>query len=608
MLTLAPIDWLIVLLYLFCVIAIGFSVRASIKTTKDFFQAGRVFPTWICTVAFIAASLGSLEIIAAGAAGARYGFKAALFFSLGATPALLFAALYMMPLYYGSGARSVPEYLGLRFDQKTRLLNACVFAVVTVASTGIALCVMARMFQALHIFESLFFSYGWPLGGIFAFCVVALAAVVLLYVLLAGLAGTIVNQALQFLLIVAAFLPLIMMGLRNIGSWSGFKASIPAAYPQSTYVLGTFPSILLWSLLGLVVSAGRWTTDFRILQTAFAAKDIESAKRIPLAVAAIRLFLPFLLILPGAIAISLPTPQSTTVIRNENGAIYHEITVVPPEAAQGSGLVAARVDPATGTPQRDADGNAQLNYDSATPQLLMHTLPMGLLGLGVAALLASLMSGLAAGVTAFASVFTFDICKPIYFWISTRRTTDDRHYLKTGRWAMVGAMLLSVGVAYAVGNLKGVAVENVLGALMLVLSLGSAPQLATIVLGMFNKRITSDGAFAGLIAGSAAALLHQGLTLPVDAQPGLAGGWMAVVHRYPGFIAQSFWTVVLAFAANAFVALAVTSFTKAKPEKELKGLVHSLTRQRKTGVWWKGPKGAAAAILLAAIVLGFLFA
>jgi SSS family solute:Na+ symporter len=228
---------------------------------------------------------------------------------------------------------------------------------------------------------------------------------------------------------------------------------------------------------------------------------------------------------------------------------------------------------------------------------------MGLLGLGVAALLAGLMSGLAAGFTAFVSVFTLDIYQPFI-----RKLGDDRHYIKTGRWAAVGAMLLSVVVAFAVGSFKGIAVENVLGGLVLMLSVGSAPQLATFLLGMFTRRTNSDGAFAGLIAGTAAALLHHGITLPVDVQPGLAGGWIAVSHRYPGFIAQGFWTVVFGFAANALVALAVASFTQAKPEKELKGLVHSLTKQRKTGVWWKGPKGAAAAILLAAIVLGFLFA
>jgi len=600
---LAPIDWLIVLLFLICTIAIGLSIRSTIKTTRDFFQAGRALPTWICTAAFLVASLGSQEIIAAGAAGARFGFKAGLFFSLGATPALLFAALYMMPLYYGSGARTVPEYLGLRFDQKTRLLNASMFVIMTVASTGIALYVMARLLEALRIFEPLFYSYGWPREGAFTFCVVILAAVVLLYVVLAGLAATIVNQALQFVVIVAGFLPMVMLGLNNIGGWSGLKASIPGAYVRSVYGLGVFPSILLWLLFGFVVSAGHWSIDFRILQAAFAAKDVQSARRIPLTAAAVRLLLPFLLILPGAIAIGLPTPQSSTVVRNQNGVIYHEITVVPPEAAQGQGLVPARLDPAGATALRDAAGNPQLNYDRATPQLLMETLPMGLLGLGIAALLASLMSGLAAGVIAFVSVFTFDLYQPLI-----SRTADDHRSIKTGRWAAVGAMLLSVAVAYAVGSMKGASVDNVTGALTLVMSLGSAPQLATFLLGMFTRRTTSKAAFAGLVAGIAVALLHHGLTLPVDVQPGLAGGWIAAAHRYPGFIAQGFWTVTFAFAANALVALTVSRFTNPKSEKELKGLVHSPARRRTKGLWWKRPEAVAIAILLAAVAIGLFFA
>jgi SSS family solute:Na+ symporter len=265
--------------------------------------------------------------------------------------------------------------------------------------------------------------------------------------------------------------------------------------------------------------------------------------------------------------------------------------------------VPARLDPAGATALRDAAGKPQLNYDRATPQLLMQTLPIGLLGLGIAALLASLMSGLAAGVMAFVSVFNFDLYQPL-----TRTTPADSQTIKTGRWAAVGTMLFSVAVAYAVGSLKGTSVDNVTGALTLIMSLGSAPQLATFLLGMFTRRTSSKAAFAGLVAGIAAALLHHGLTLPVDVQPGLAGGWIAAAHRYPGFIAQSFWTVTFAFAANALVALGVSRFTNPKPEKELKGLVHSPARHRAKRVWWKRPEAVAAAILLAAIAMGLFFA
>jgi SSS family solute:Na+ symporter len=606
-------DWLTILLYLFCVLAIGFSYRASIKTSSDFLQAGRTLPTWICAVALIAASLGSQEVIAMGAAGARYGFQAALFFSLGTIPAMLFAALYMMPIYYGSGARSVPEYLRLRFDLKTSLLNACTFAITTITSAGISLYLMARLFQALHVFDPLFYAYGWPRQGVFTFSVLLPAAVVLAYVLFAGLAGAMVNQGVQFLLIVAGFLPMVLIGLKNIGGWAGLNASLPAPNllgSNASLHAGVVGTAAIALTLGFVLTAGRWTTDFRILQAAMAAKNIESARRVPLFAAAVRLLLPFLLILPGVIAIGLPTPHSNTVVRNENGAIYHEITVVPAEVAAGRGLVPARLDPATGQPQLDAAGHTILDYDRSTPNMLMHFLPTSLLGLGLAALLASLMSGLAAGVTAFNTVFTFDFYQPFI-----RKNAVDKHYLAVARWAAVAAILLSIGTAYALTGFSNtgthdVAFNGILYLLLLVFSLVNAPQLATFLLGMFTKRATGLGAFAGLAAGTAAALLHHGLTLSIDAQPGLYGGWIAVVHRYPGVIAQCFATAILAFTVNLIVASAVSLCTKPRPEPELKNLVHSLSARPGVSTLpkWKRPEAIAVAILLAAIALGLFFA
>ena len=601
---LAPTDWLIVLLSLVCVLAVGFSLRTKIKTSKDFLQTGRSLPAWICALAFIAASLGSQEVIAMGAAGARYGFKAALFFSLGAIPAMLFAGVYMMPLYYGSGARTVPEYLRLRFDRKTCLLNACTFAVTAIASAGVSLYLIARLFETLRIFDPLFYGYGWPRDGIFTFCVLLFAGFVLVYVLLAGLAGAMANQALQFLLIVAAFLPMVLMGMKNIGGWSGLKASLPAALPQDASGLAHFGSLstaAISFLLGFVLTAGRWTTDFRILQTAMAARNVESARRIPLFAAAVRLFLPFLLILPGAVAIGLPTPQSTTVVRNENGAIFHEITVVPPEAAEGRGLVPARLDSATGKPLYDATGQTQLNYDMATPNMLVHTVPTGLLGLGIAALLASLMSGLAASITAFNTVFTFDIYQP-----SIRKQSSDAHYLAVSRWAASGGILMSIGVAFACNGFNA-SFDKILYALLLALSLVFAPQLATFLLGMFSKRTTAHAAFAGLAAGMAVAILHHGLTLPAEAQPGIHGGWIAAVHRYPGLMAQCLGTAIFGFTASLVVVSAVSLFTKPRPETELAGLVHSLTPLTSIVVWWKRPEATAAAILLAAFALAYFF-
>ncbi|MGH9591978.1 MAG: sodium:solute symporter family transporter, partial [Bryobacteraceae bacterium] len=466
--------------------------------------------------------------------------RAALYFSLGAIPAILFAAIFMMPLYYGSGARTTPEYLGLRFDKKTRLLNAFLFAVTTVVSAGVSLYVMARVFEALHVFDGLFYAQGWPRQGIFGFCVVLFAGAVLVYVLLAGLAGAMVNEALQFLLIVGGFLPLVLVGLKNIGGWSGLRASVAAALPAGSAHGGALSAAAIGLLLGLVLSGGRWTTDFRILQMAMAARNVEDARRIPLFAAAVRVLLPLLLILPGAIAIGLPTPQNKTVVRDENGTIYHEITVVPREAAEGRGLVPARMEASTGMPLLDASGHTRLNYDMATPEMLQ-LLPRGLLGLGLAALLASLMSGLGASIAALMAVLTCDVYEPCL-----RKNAD---YLAVGRWAAAGGMVLTVGLAFAISGLHGVAGEGALWALLLVGSLGVAPQVATFLLGMFTKRVTGHGAFAGLAAGMVAAVLHYGLTLGGDAQRGICGGWIAVAHHYTGIVEQSLWTAAIALGA-----------------------------------------------------------
>jgi SSS family solute:Na+ symporter len=561
---LTPTDWLIFLLCLFCALAIGLSMRSNIKTSKDFFQARRALPQWVCTLAFITAGLGSLEVIAMGAAGAEYGFPDALLFSLGSIPVLIFVGRYMMPLYYGSGARTTPEYLGLRFDQKTRVLSAGLLLAANVAGAGISLFVTARVFQALHIFEPLFFGYGLPREGIFSFCVLLFAAVVLIYVLLAGLGGVMVNQVLQFLLLVMAFLPLVWKGLHAAGGWKGLNFETSAALPHT----GAAGNAVIAFALGLVFAAARWTTDFRVLQTAMAAKSLASARRIPIFAAAVRLFLPFLLILPGAIAITLPTPQSTTIVRNENGAIYHEITIVPREIALGRGLVPARLDPTTENPKLDATGHPLLDYSMATPNLLTHFATQGMLGLGLAALLATLMSGLAASVTAFSAVFTCDI-----YQTSIRKSADDRHYLVMGRWAAFVGTLLSIGAAYAVASLAGADASriapNLIAALLLVISLLHAPQLATYLLSMFTVRTTANGAFAGLAAGIAAAFLHYALTLPAETHPGLHGGWIFVLHRYPGFIAQCTVTAIVAFAANLIVALTVSLSTDPAPGSKL---------------------------------------
>jgi SSS family solute:Na+ symporter len=607
-LNLTKVDWLIMLLYFAFVLGIGFALKRFMKTSKDFFQAGRALPAWICGLAFISANLGAQEVIGMGASGAKYGLETAHFYGIGAIPAMLFVGIFMMPFYYGSKARSVPEFLRLRFDEKTRALNACSFAVMTVFSSGISMYAMARLIQTLHVFDGLFHAFGWAPGGIFTFSIFLSAIIVLLYIFLGGLTSAIYNEVLQFFLIIAGFLPLVLLGLRNIGGWGGLKASLPVAYmhewkgvmhantnPMGIEIIG------LGMGLGFVLGSGYWCTDFLVIQTAMASKNMESARRVPLIAAVPKMFFPFLVILPGLLAIGLPTPHTTTVVsRTPDGAIVHRIDVVPAEVEQGRGLVPAKINPVTGQPMLNASGQPLLDYDMATPNMLLHFFPTGILGLGLTALLASFMSGMAGNVTAFNTVFTYDLYQSYI-----HKGGSDRHYMAVGRWATVGGILLSIATAYA-----AISFNNIMDTLQLVFSFVNAPLFATFLLGMFWKRATGHGAFAGLISGTAAAMLHHGLTLPIEAHPGIHGGWLAVVHQYPSDMAQNFWGAIFAFSTNFVVAVVVSLATKARPEAELVGLVHSLTPKppRAHLQWWKSPEALAVAILIVAIGLNLFFA
>ncbi|HEV2133968.1 MAG TPA: sodium:solute symporter family protein [Terracidiphilus sp.] len=606
---LTAVDWFVVILYFAFVVAIGFLLKRRIKTSKDFFQAGRSLPAWICGLAFISANLGAQEVIGMGASGAKYGLETAHFYGIGAIPAMVFVGIFMMPFYYGSKARSVPEFLQLRFDEKTRGLNACSFAVMTVFSSGISMYAMARLIQALHVFDGLFRKAGLPQGEIFTFAIVLSAAIVLLYIFLGGLTSAIYNEVLQFFLIVAGFLPLVLLGLKNVGGWSGMRSAVTAIDPRmmhewkgvmhaSTNPMG-IDMIGLGMGLGFVLGAGYWCTDFLVIQTAMASRDMDSARRVPLIAAVPKMFFPLLVILPGLLAITVTSSQGQIT-----GPQVHSAVLSPGSASSGTtegrGLIPVKMNPVTGKPMYDANGNPILDYDMATPNMLLHYFPTGILGLGLTALLASFMSGMAGNVTAFNTVFTYDLYQPYM-----RRGASDRHYLLVGRWATVGGILLSIATAYAAINFN-----NIMDTLQLVFSFVNAPLFATFLLGMFSKRTTGHGAFSGLIAGTAAAMLHHGLTLPAEALRGIHGGWIAVFHRYPSDMAQNFYGAIYAFTANFIVAVVVSMFTKPKPEVELVGLVHSLTPKPAEShlAWWKRPQALAAAVLLGAVVLNLLLA
>ena len=618
----AATDSLILLIYGFFMLTAGFSLRPAMTSSKQFMQAGRAMPGWLCGLAMLGASLGSQEVLAMGAAGARYGLASVGFFALGSIPAMLFAGLYLMPVLYGSNsgsaapaekpaevaARSIPEYLGLRFDRKTRALNACMFVAMSAFSAGIALYAMARVFVALHVFDQVAGTLNLPPTGVLLLAMALPAALVLAYVLLGGLGAAMYNQAIQFCLVIAGLLPMVLLGLKRIGGWSGLKAAAPAGFLHDLTHLSPGAAhagalsmgagaVVMFIGVGLVLGGGAWCTDFRLLQTAMAAKNVEAARRAPLIAAALRVFVIIVLILPGLIAVGLPTPHTSIVIHNDNGVIYHEITVVPPAVEAGSGLVPAKAD-ADGRPQMGADGRALLDYAMATPNMLLESLPSGLLGLGLTALLACLMGGVAASVTSFSTVFTCDI-----FQAFLAKNAADKHLLAVARWAAVGGILLAFGAACAAMRFN-----SLLDAIVLVFAVVNAPLFAVLMLGAFWKRATGHGAFAGLIAGAAVAFLHHGFALPRGEQPGIHGGWIAVLHHPASELALGLGTAMLAFLVSLLVAAAVSLFTKAAQAEELKGLVFSLTARPTTnGAWWKRPEAMAAAILLAAIAVNLIF-
>ncbi len=599
---LASADWLILLIYCFFVLSAGVSVAPTITGSRDYLQAGRKLPGWLCGLAFISASMGSLEVLGMGAAGAKYGLASMGFFALGSIPAMLFAALVLMPVFYGAvsapGApvRSIPEYLGLRFDQKTRALNAVLFLGMALFSAGISLYAMARIVAALHVFDTVAGRLNLPPAGALLLAMALPAALVLAYVLLGGLAAAMYNQLLQFFVLVAGLLPVVLLGLKRVGGWSGLKAanSLTGAAHTGTHSIGMVGLVLG---AGLVLGGGTWCTDFRLLQTAMAAKNAAAARRAPLVAAALRIFVPLLLVLPGLLAVGLPTPHTTIVIHNENGAIYHEITVVPPAIEAGQGMVPAKAD-AAGQPVKGADGKPVLDYAMAMPNMLLQFLPTGLLGLGLAALLACLMSGVAAGLTASNTVFACDIYQAFL-----KKDASDKQLLKAARLAASGGMLLALAAAFAATRSN-----DLLDAVVLIFAVVNAPLFATLLLGALWKRATGHGAFAGLIAGMAAALLHHGTALPGGEQPGIHGGWIRVLHHPANDMALTLGTAALAFLVSLLVAVVVSLCTPPRLEGELTGLTFRSATESAKGAWWKRPETVAAAVILAlAIAVNLIF-
>jgi SSS family solute:Na+ symporter len=571
------LDWLLMFVYFASVLGVGVALKKRTTTSAAFFQAGRAIPAWVCGLAFISANLGAQEIIGMAASGAKYGISTSHFYWIGAIPAMVFLGVFMMPFYYGSRARSVPEYLRLRFDEKTRGFNAISFALMTLFSSGISMYAMAKLLQILHIFDAPFAALGLGPQYIFHVCVVSSAVIVLVYVLLGGLSSAIYNEVLQFFLIVAGFLPLVYLGLRDAGGWPGIVATVPATLTHAWRGFGsaaTSPmgvdALGMAMGLGFVLSFGYWCTDFLVVQRAMAADSMTAARRTPLIAAFPKMLFPFLVIMPGLIAMSV------------HGG------VIPVKLHEGTSAMVL-----------DALGRPQLDYDMAIPTLLLRYFPTGMLGLGLTALLASFMSGMAGNVTAFNTVWTYDI-----YQAYLRPRASDAHYLWVGRMSTVFGIAASVLTAYVAAQFN-----NIMDVLQLVFAFVNAPLLATFLLGMFWKRATGHGAFTGLVAGTAAAALHHGLTLPAGAIAGVKGGWITILSAYPSEMAQNFWTAIDAFAVCLVVTALVSLITVPRHDRDLAGLVYSLTeRPRDAGlVWYKRPGVLGVIVLAATAMLNLVF-
>jgi len=549
-LTLSPVDYVILSLYFAFVLGIGWWLRRKISTSGDFLTAGHSVPVWITSLAFLAANLGAQELVGMSGNGAKYGIMTAHFYWVGAVPAMIFVGLFMMPFYYGSRARSVPEYLKLRFDEKTRALNAFTFAGMTVFSSGISMYALGLLLRLV-------------LGWSFTVSVLVSAAIVLAYTFLGGLTSAIYNEVLQFFLIVMGFSPLAIMAVTKAGGWEGMASRIPAVMTHSwKYMLHTSDNPMgievfgLVAGLGFVMSFGYWCTDFLVIQRAMAANSMSASRRTPVIAALPKMMIPFIVIVPGIAALAL-----------SRMAVGYELPMK----------------------------NGGPDYDQVLTTLMGHFYPSGMLGVGLTGLMASFMSGMAGNVTAFNTVWTYDIYQSYI-----RPGRPDHHYLMVGRITTVVGVALSIGTAYLAGQFN-----TINDFLQLVFSFVNAPLFATFLLGMFWKRTTGHGAFTGLLSGTLAAAVTHGLTMAEG-----KGGWITSVHTFPSPMAQNFWIAICAWTTCLVVTILVSLATRPRPEKELEGLVYGLTKlKHDEGVaWYLRPAPIAVAIGALAIFLNIWFA
>lgn len=527
---LSTLDICIIVTYFVSVLGIGYFLKRGIHTSSDFLLSHRSLSHWVTGIAFMSANLGSLEVMGHIANGAKYGMRTNHFFWIGAVPAMLFCGLFMIRFYYASGIRSVAEYLRLRFDYRAHLMNAVSFAFVTVLMSGINMFAFAIVFKAM---------LGWP----FTASILLSAGIVLLYTFWGGLTSSIYNEVVQFFLILIGFLPLSFFVLRDMGGWSGLVARLPSQFTHTWQGMGgpKDPLGVDWwvVVLGLALTAGPsyWCCDFLLIQRALAAKNLDSARKTPILAAIPKMAMPAIVTVLG---------------------------------------MAARV---------EAPKVVLQDYNLALPELLGHYYHGGMLGLGLTALLASFMSGMAGNVTAFNTVFTYDIYQT--YLVKNR---PDKHYLNVGRWATVWGTLLGCLSAYI-----ALYFNNLMDYMQLIGVLFIAPFFIVFLLGMFWKRASATAGFYGLLAGTLGSFAEYIL-------------YQTHVLHFKSPMASNIWTAVWGMTAGLIVMVVASFCTKPPRMENLRGLTYSYrARIERAGKWYHTPEAYAVVVLAILIYLNVKF-
>ncbi|WP_433975645.1 sodium:solute symporter family protein [Tunturiibacter lichenicola] len=554
---LAPIDVLILILYFAVVLFIGFYVKGSTNTSEEFFLAGREMSAWIAGLSFVSANLGSLELMGWAGAAYQYGILSIHWYWIGAIPAMLFLGIVMMPFYYISKTHSVPGYLQLRFGEGARGLSAVSFALMTILMSGVNMYAMAVVMQTV---------LGWNM----TFSIWVGAITVAIYVMLGGLRSAIINEVLQFVLIWAGAGLIPILGLIETGGWANLKMQIARNVGSSEYThlwttLGTFksnPMGVHWTGivfgLGAVISFGYWTTDFLVVQRVLSANNLRAAKMAPVIGAAFKMAVPLIVIVPGLLALS--------VLKNPDGSVMH--------------LVAGDVAKVTG----------QHGYDEVLPLMLIRYCGPGLLGLGITALIAGFMSGMAGNVSAFSTVWTYDI-----YGAYINKRANDKHYVAMGRWSTVVGMLVSIGTAYLVSHSS-----SIMDYVQALFSFFIAPLFGTVILGMLWKRGTGPGGFWGLLAGtvSSVAMFLYTSTGPLERRTHALAEIALSSNAQP--MAENLYRALWSWLICLLVTVIVSLMTKPKTKAQLSGLVYGATVIPSDGattllqkpIFWAGVVGA----------------